>query len=261
MSHFLTMKGKMRADELLVHLGLCENRTRAQALIMAGQVKHGTERVDKASRTFSNDTQLSVLTPMPYVGRGGLKMQHFLASSKIPVNGLHILDLGASTGGFTDCLLQKGASLATCVDVGHGQLHYKLRTDDRVTNFEKTNLRNLQPGDLPLPCYPLVVMDLSFISLKKVLANAWQFVAGGGHLIALVKPQFECLKEEADRTRGVIKDESIHLRVLAEIKSTMEEIDRTATLIQEVESQPRGNDGNKEYFYCWKKRDSDQGVP
>jgi 23S rRNA (cytidine1920-2'-O)/16S rRNA (cytidine1409-2'-O)-methyltransferase len=254
------MKGKMRADELLVHLGLCENRTRAQALIMAGQVKHGTERVDKASRTFYHDTQLSVLSPMPYVGRGGLKMQHFLTSCKIPVTGLHILDLGASTGGFTDCLLQKGASFATCVDVGHGQLHYKLRTDSRVTNLEKTNLRKLQPGDLPLPFYPLVVMDLSFISLKKVLPNAWQFVARNGYLIALVKPQFECLKQEADRTKGVIKDETIHQRVLAEIKSSMEGIDRNASLIQKVESQPRGNDGNKEYFYCWKKEDSDPGV-
>ncbi len=247
------MKDKLRADELLLHLGLCENRSRAQALILAGKVKHGTERVDKASRTFSRDTQLTVETPLPYVGRGGLKMENFLSFSKLEVEGLHILDLGASTGGFTDCLLQKGAARATCVDVGHGQLHYKLRIDERVTNFEKTNLRNLDSSLLPLPHYPLVVMDLSFISLRKVLQRAWELVSEQGKLVALIKPQFECQKQEADRTKGVIKDNAIRHRILGEIDSHMRTECPDATLLHQVEAKPSGTDGNVEFFCCWEK--------
>ena len=140
--------GRKRADELVVSLGLCESRTQAQAYILAGKVRMGTERIDKSSRLLPADSILSLKQAAPFVGRGGLKMQNFLEEAKIEVGGLAILDLGASTGGFTDCLLQKGASSATCVDVGHGQLHYKLRTDSRVTNLEKTNLRHLTTKSL-----------------------------------------------------------------------------------------------------------------
>ena len=137
-------KGKIRADELVIETGLCESRTQAQACILAGQIRLGTEKIDKASKMLSQDSVLTLDRPPPYVGRGGLKLESFFKKlSLYQLKGSDILDLGASTGGFSDYLLQQGAKSATCVDVGHGQLHYKLRTDSRVTNLEKTNLRNL----------------------------------------------------------------------------------------------------------------------
>ena len=152
----------------------------------------------------------------------GSRWKTFLKETTWNLKGVHFLDLGASTGGFTDCLLQKGAASATCVDVGRGQLHYKLRIDERVTNIEKMNLKALETHDLPFPQYTLVVMDLSFISLRQVLPQAWQFVENQGHLVSLVKPQFECEKK-ADLGRGVIKDTQIHQRVLQSTKDLAEQ--------------------------------------
>ena len=247
------MKKKVRADEWLVQNGACESRTRAQALIMAGKVKLGTERIDKSSRLIASEAILIVEKPMPYVGRGGLKMENFIKENGWDVTGLSFLDLGASTGGFTDCLLQKGATEATCIDVGHGQLHYKLRTDPRVTNFEKTNLRDLDAEILPRKHYPLVVMDLSFISLLKVLEQAWKFLSPEGKLAALVKPQFECLKEEADKGKGIIRDHTIHQRVIREVITFAKDKLRFSHLIAQSQAKPQGTDGNLEYFLGWKK--------
>ena len=162
--------------------------------------------------------------------------------------------MGASTGGFTDCLLQKGASTATCVDVGRAQLHYKLRTDPRVINFEKTNLRDLTKDKLVNFPFSIIVMDLSFISLTKVLVRAWSFLSIGGTLIALVKPQFECEKKEADRGRGIIKDEHIHQRVLKEISCFAEQKLENSDLIAQEEAIPKGTDGNTEFFLAWRKK-------
>ena len=231
---------RKRADELVVALGLCESRTQAQAYILAGKVRMGTQRIDKASRLLPADSILCLEQTQRFVGRGGLKMQNFLRETKTEVKGMDILDLGASTGGFTDCLLQKGAVSATCVDVGHGQLHYKLRTDSRVTNLEKTNLRHLTATPLPRSLFELVVIDLSFISLRKVLPQAWSFVQEGGRLIALVKPQFECAKKEADQGRGVINDSKIQQRTLREIKEFARLELKGAELFAETESSPRG---------------------
>ena len=247
------MSNKIRADELMVHLKLVDSRTKAQACILAGQVRSKNEKIQKSSQMLSIDSELFLENPMPYVGRGGLKMENFLLEAKWPVQGLNFLDLGASTGGFTDCLLQKGARSATCVDVGRGQLHYKLRIDKRVTNLEKTNLRTLNKDDLPYCSYPLVVMDLSFISLQKVLINAWQFVEKKGRLAALVKPQFECKKAEADMGRGIIKDRTIHQRVLGEIKEFASNKLIESSLIFETTAKPCGNDGNTEFFLAWQK--------
>ena len=246
--------GRKRADELVVSLGLCESRTQAQAYILAGKVRMGTERIDKSSRLLPADSILSLEESQPFVGRGGLKMQNFLKDAKIDVKGLDILDLGASTGGFTDCLLQKGAVSATCIDVGHGQLHYKLRTDSRVTNLEKTNLRHLTEDSLPQPSFELVVMDLSFISLRKVLPQAWSFVNEGGRLIALVKPQFECARKEADQGRGVISDPQIQQRTLREIKGFAQSELVGSELFAQTESSPRGADGNLEFFLGWSRK-------
>lgn len=245
--------GKMRADELVLKLGLCESRTQAQAYILAGQIKHGTETIDKSSKLLNSDAILSLDQPMPYVGKGGLKIKSFFEKFPLEINGKHVLDLGASTGGFSDYFLQNGASTATCVDVGHGQLHYKLRKDPRVTNIEKTNLRNLECDKLEKSPFPFVVMDLSFISLKKVLQKAWSFTSVNGYLISLVKPQFECKREEADIGKGVIRDTKIHERVVNEILCFSKENLKNSKLEIQTESEPKGNDGNVEFFLCWRK--------
>ena len=146
---------------------------------------------------------------------------------------------------------RRGQKSATCLDVGHGQLHYKLRQDKRVTNIERTNLRNIQPGDLPTDQYPIIVMDLSFISLRKVIVAAWAFLSEGGHLIALAKPQFEATKEEADRGKGVIRDEEVRARTLEEVKTFVAKNLPDAQLFAETESPLRGAEGNVEYFLGW----------
>ncbi|MEK9772586.1 MAG: TlyA family RNA methyltransferase [Opitutae bacterium] len=247
------MSKKIRADELMVALQLAESRTKAQACILAGQVKWKEAKIQKSSQMLPLNAQLSLENQMPYVGRGGLKMENFLREAKWSVEGIDFLDLGASTGGFTDCLLQRGAKSATCVDVGRGQLHYKLRIDPRVTNLEKMNLKSLAQDDLPYSQYPLVVMDLSFISLQKVLKQAWLFLEQQGRLAALVKPQFECKKEEADLGRGIIKDTMIHQRVLDETKQFASRELSGSSLLIETTANPPGNDGNKEFFLGWKK--------
>ncbi len=247
------MSKKVRADELMVSLNLVDSRTKAQACILAGQVRWKDGKIQKSSQMLPIDTKLYLENPMPFVGRGGVKMDNFLLQSKWSVAGIDFLDLGASTGGFTDCLLQKGAKSATCVDVGRGQLHYKLRTDPRVTNLEKMNIKSLSKDDLPFPEYPLIVMDLSFISLRKILQNAWQFLAEDGYLAALVKPQFECKKEEADQGRGIITDPKIHLRVLDEIKNFATDGLTGSSLLIETKASPQGTDGNIEFFLGWKK--------
>ena len=196
---------KKRLDEVLVHRGLCESRSQAKVLILAGQVWQGTERLDKASKLIPPEMDIYLKTPMKYVGRGGLKMENFLNDSKIDPSGLKILDLGASTGGFTDCLLQKGAKQATCIDVGHGQLHYKLRSDPRVKNFEKINIRSLQQNDVEDAPYPLVVMDLSFISLQKVLVQSWDFCSRRWKARGLGQTSIRMHKEEASVGKGIIR--------------------------------------------------------
>ena len=239
---------KQRLDELLVAKGLADSRSQAKALILAGKVKLGTERLDKPGRSFPQDSELTVEAPPRFVSRGGEKLEGFLDRFNISVQGLPILDVGASTGGFTDCCLQRGAISATCVDVGRAQMHNKLIQDDRVTNLEKTNARHLQPGDIPQPTYPRVVMDLSFISLTKVLPAVWQFIEPGGCLIALVKPQFEAEKNEVDAGRGIIRDEAIHERVLATIQNFALRELHGAELIGTMDSPIKGTDGNREFL-------------
>ncbi len=239
---------KIRLDELLVINGLADTRSRAKALILAGKVMLGTDRLDKPGRTLPADSPIEVESPPRFVSRGGEKLDGFLEQFNIDVAGLRFLDVGASTGGFTDCCLQRGALTATCVDVGRAQMHNRLIQDERVTNIEKTNARHLQPGDLPFEDYPLIVMDLSFISLTKVLPAVWQFMAPGGRLIALVKPQFEAEKHEVDAGRGIIRDEAIHERVLQSIQAFALAELPGATLIGTMDSPIKGTDGNREFL-------------
>src|ERR1051326_3570284 len=182
---------KLRLDELLVVRGLAATRAQAKALIMSGRVLHGTERLDKPGKDFPADFEISVEQPPRFVSRGGEKLQAALEKFSLNVAGAHVLDVGASTGGFTDCVLQAGAADVVCVDVGRAQLHAKLRADPRVTNLEKLNARTLTAAQLPRSNFDVVVMDLSFISLKSVMPAVWPLLRVGGSLVALVKPQFE----------------------------------------------------------------------
>ena len=247
---------KIRLDELLVTKGLADTRSQAKALILAGKVKLGTDRLDKPGRTLPADAPIEVKSPPRFVSRGGEKLEGFLNQFEVDVTGLRHLDVGASTGGFTDCCLQRGTVHATCVDVGRAQMHNKLIQDDRVINIEKTNARYLQLGDLPFDNYPLIVMDLSFISLTKVLPAVWQFLAPEGQLIALVKPQFEAEKYEVDVGRGIIRDEAIQERILASIRSFALEQLQEAKLIGTMDSPIKGTDGNREFLMGLTRRSS-----
>ncbi|MCF3651813.1 TlyA family RNA methyltransferase [Synoicihabitans lomoniglobus] len=239
---------KQRLDELLVERGLATSRAQAKALIMAGRVRLGTERLDKPGKTYPSDLPLEVDQPPRFVSRGGEKLQGFLEQFSINLTGAHVLDVGASTGGFSDCALQAGAADVVCVDVGRAQLHAKLRNDDRVTNLEKLNARSITADDLPRALYDAVVMDLSFISLRKVLPAVWPLVATQGRLIALVKPQFEAGKAEVDKGRGIIRDEAVQARVLAEVKDFALTQLEGSTLIGTMDSPIVGTDGNREFL-------------
>jgi 23S rRNA (cytidine1920-2'-O)/16S rRNA (cytidine1409-2'-O)-methyltransferase len=239
---------RRRLDELLVERGLAASRTQARALIMAGRVLHGTERLDKPGKEYPADLALCLEQPPRFVSRGGEKLDGFLRQFGVDLRGAHLLDVGASTGGFTDCALQAGAVDATCVDVGRGQLHARLREDPRVTSVERTNARHLRPGGLPRADYDAVVMDLSFISLKTVLPAVWPFLRPGGLLIALVKPQFEAGKAEADKGRGVIRDPVVQAGVLADITAFALRELSGAVLIGSMPSPLVGADGNQEFL-------------
>jgi 23S rRNA (cytidine1920-2'-O)/16S rRNA (cytidine1409-2'-O)-methyltransferase len=245
----LQKKPKIRADELLVSLGMAPSRTAARALIMAGKVRSGADSVvSKPAVLFPVDTVLVVERPPRFVSRGGEKLARALEYFEIKVNGSHALDVGASTGGFTDCLLQAGAADVLCVDVGHGQLHQKLRTDPRVISLEKINARNLHTISLPRDTFDVVVMDLSFISLTKVLESVWGRVAEGGVLVALIKPQFEAEREEADKGAGIIRDPAVHARVVAGVTTFITEKLAHASVLGVVPSPIEGGDGNREFL-------------
>jgi len=244
---------KQRLDELLVARGLAESRSQAKALIMSGRVRHGTVRLDKPGKEIDPGTDLVIEQPPRFVSRGGEKLQGFLDRFALDLRGAHLLDVGASTGGFTDCALQAGAADAVCVDVGRAQLHPRLRNDPRVTNLEKINARHLGPGDLPRAAFDAVVMDLSFISLKSVLPAVWPFVAAGGALVALVKPQFEAGKAEVDKGRGVIRDAAVQEAVLAGIQAFALDSLHGAALIGTMDSPITGTDGNREFLLGLRK--------
>lgn len=222
---------------------------------MTGRVRHGTERLEKPGKEFPLDHEISIDQPPRFVSRGGEKLAAYLEQFPVSFAGAHVLDVGASTGGFTDCALQSGAASATCVDVGTAQLHDKLRRDPRVTSLEKTNARHLSPGALPRDNYDVVVMDLSFISLRNVLPAVWPFLRPGGVLIALVKPQFEAGKAEVDRGQGVIRDDAVRERVLTEVREFALRELPGAQLHGERECPIHGADGNREYLLGLNKSD------
>ena len=233
---------RQRADLLLTQRGLAESREQAQTLIMEGLVFSPAGRVLKASSPLSGDTPLEVRGRLPYVGRGGIKLAHALDTFGIDPQGMTALDVGASTGGFTDCLLQRGAEKVYAVDVGHGQLHQRLREDPRVVVMEKLNARH--PFDLP-EAVDLVVIDVSFISLRMVIPSAASHLKPGQPIVALVKPQFESQRGEVGRN-GVVRDPKIHARVQEEIAAWSQ--GHGFTVAGQCPSPIQGDAGNREFF-------------
>jgi len=245
---------KRRLDEIVLERGLASSRSEAKAIIMSGKLRRGSERLTKPGAKYGADLAFELEAPPRFVGRGGEKLLGWIEAYGLSFEGCQVLDVGACTGGFTDCALQHGAVGATCVDVGYGQLHRKLREDDRVYNVERMNARHLNPEALPRAEYQRVVMDLSFISLKTVLPAVWPFLAREGMLIALVKPQFEVGKAVADKFRGVIRDERAREAALSEVKNFALESLEGASLIGEMTSPIKGGEGNVEYLIGLQKQ-------
>ncbi len=239
-------RGKQRADQLLVSRGLAESRTRAQALILAGKVFSTQRRIDKAGETLPADAELTVRgRDHPWVSRGGVKLAHGLDHFAIDPHDKTCLDVGASTGGFTDVLLSRGAARVYAVDVGHGQLAWKLRQDSRVVVLERTNARHLTSDDMPERA-ELIVCDASFIGLETILPASLDLAAPGARLIALIKPQFEVGRDRVGKG-GIVRDPALHDEVCKRISAWLES-QRGWTVLGLTESPIAGPEGNKEFL-------------
>lgn len=237
--------GKLRADQLLVDRGLAESRARAQALILAGLVYLGDRKVEKAGQQVAPDAAIDVRgRDHPWVSRGGVKLAHGLAHFAIDPAGMVAIDVGSSTGGFTDVLLTNGAARVYAVDSGTNQLAWKLRADDRVIVHEQTSARILTDAHIPEPV-DIIVCDASFISLAKVLERPLGFARPGAHLLALIKPQFEASREEVGKN-GVVRDAAIHDRVCAQVRDWLEQSGWTVTGV--TPSPITGPQGNVEFL-------------
>ena len=239
---------KQRLDCLLVARGLFESREKAQRAIMAGAVRVGDATADKPGMRVAEDALLSVKETCRYVGRGGLKMEAALQQFQVDPTGRTCLDIGASTGGFTDCLLQHGAAKVHAIDVGHSQLDWKIRSDPRVVVREKLNARHLSRDDIPDPI-DLCVIDVSFISLTLILPAAFPLLAPGGVLIALIKPQFELGKEEVDVGHGVVRDRAAQQRAVEKIEGFVR-ANGSMQWAGVIESPILGGEGNREFLAC-----------
>ena len=244
-----------RLDQALVERGLCESREKAKRAILAGQVRINGQPARKPSDAVKVTDALALVAPERFVSRGGLKLEHALGHFGLDVAGQTALDLGASTGGFTDCLLQRGAAMVFAVDVGRGQLAWKLRHDPRVVVMERTNARALTPAHFPAPFVPadLAVIDCSFISLRKILPPAIALLRSSGKIIALIKPQFEAGKAEADKGAGVIRDPAIHQRVVSELNEFVNGL-LGLRWVGVTDSPAPGPAGNKEFLVLIEKR-------
>ena len=241
-----------RIDKVLVQRGLAETRTKAQALVMSGVVLVDDQRVDKPSQTVSPNSEIRLKGDSEasrYVGRGGLKLEAALRDFGIDVTGLHCLDVGASTGGFTDCLLQHGASRVVALDVGHNQTDWRLRNDARVELREGVNARYLKPGDFTEK-FDLAVMDVSFISATKILPAIVPLLKEGAPLITLVKPQFEVGRNEVGKG-GIVRDPEKHVRVIEEVNETAQALRLEPVNI--IKSPIHGADGNVEFLALFQK--------
>lgn len=242
---------KQRLDILLTEKNFFDNRTRAKAMIMAGKILVDGQKIDKAGTLVADDAQIRVLgEEMPFVSRGGLKLQKALDVFKIILSGRIAIDVGASTGGFTDCMLQHGAKKVYAVDVGYGQLAWKLRSNVRVVNMERTNIRNVTRRDfLDEPNFASI--DVAFISLEKVLPIVFDVLSDSGEVVALIKPQFEAGREHVGK-RGVVRDKKIHAAVIERVLNFAAEL---GFAVNGLDFSPvKGPEGNIEYLaYLAKK--------
>ena len=253
MANSVKAKARRRADLLLVERGLVESREQAQALIMAGAVVSPAGAVQKAGTFLAPDTPLELRERLPYVSRGGVKLAHALDAwtdaHGIALEGGVALDVGASTGGFTDCLLQRGVGTVYAVDVGHGQLHYRLRQDSRVVCMEKLNAR--YPFELPEPV-DLLVADVSFISLTMALPEPLTHLRAGGYAVVLIKPQFEARRGEVGKG-GIIRNDALRDDILSRVQDWLrarEDVD----LLDTIPSPIAGDAGNREFLCLLRKR-------
>ncbi|MFP3900571.1 MAG: TlyA family RNA methyltransferase [Acidimicrobiia bacterium] len=254
-----TPRVRRRLDAELVRRDLASDRRRARELIEAGRVTVGGAPAPKPSRMVAPGEAIEVAAPPPrFVSRGGDKLDAALEAFDIPVAGTRALDVGASTGGFTDCLLQRGAAAVVALDVGRNQLHERLRRDPRVEDRPRTNIRHVGPGELGPP-FDVVVADLSFISITLVIDRLLGLTAPGGHLVLLVKPQFEAGRAEATRGRGVIRDPAVWRRVLEEVTGACGA--RGAAIMGVMVSPLTGADGNAEFLLHARRPPAPGGRP
>lgn len=242
---------KLRADVALVERGLASSRAQAQALILAGRVFSAERRVEKAGEQIGQDVELGVRGAPRFVSRGGDKLEGALTDLEVDVRGAVVVDVGASTGGFTDCVLQHGAVKVYAVDVGHGQLAQKLRDDPRVVVMERTNARHLDARSFEEPV-GLVVVDASFIGIEKLMPAIAALSPSGARLLALVKPQFEAGRDAARRARGVIRDPVVREAAITEARRAIE--DAGFEILGEHDSRLAGPKGNVERFVSARRR-------
>lgn len=241
---------KIRLDQLLVDRGLAESREKAKRLVLAGQVLVDGQPAPKPGHPVTTDHQIEIKKSERFVSRGGEKLEGAMAAFSLNLEGKICLDIGSSTGGFTDCMLQHGAAKVYAVDVGKGQLHWKLREDERVIVMEGTNARYLTAKDLPEPA-DFASIDTSFISLTKILPAAQKLLKAGGEIVSLIKPQFEAGKQAVDKGRGVITDPAIHEEVI----STIRKFGTNELQLQWLglaTSPIKGPKGNIEFLAHWK---------
>lgn len=247
-------KKKERLDVLLVKRGLAESREKAKAIIMTGNVFVEEQREDKAGSTFAEDVQIRIKgTPMKYVSRGGYKLEKAMELWHVPLQDKLCMDVGSSTGGFTDCMLQNGAVKVYAIDVGTNQLAWKLRQDERVVSMEKTNIRYVTPEDIADPI-DFSSIDVAFISLTKVLIPVWNLLKNGGRVVCLVKPQFEAGREKVGK-KGVVRDKKVHEEVVCHIMTYA--LSMGFEILGLSYSPIKGPEGNIEYLlYIEKPQDA-----
>ena len=246
---------KERLDVLLVKRNLASSREKAKAIIMSGNVFVDGQREDKAGTSFSEEVKIEVRgNALPYVSRGGLKLEKAMKNFDVSMEGKVCTDVGSSTGGFTDCMLQNGAVKVFAIDVGHGQLDWKLRQDERVVCMEKTNIRYVQPEDLGEPI-DFSSIDVSFISLTKVLLPIRNYLKENGEIVALIKPQFEAGREKVGK-KGVVREKSTHIEVIEKVTDYAVSI---GFEVAALEFSPiKGPEGNIEYLVHLKKRPEEE---
>lgn len=242
MVNILNAKSKLRLDQLLVERGLADSRTKAQALIMAGQVTVGGSVRDKPGVSVTTDSVVEVSSRLPYVSRGGDKLASVAEELQLDFKDKIVLDVGSSTGGFTDFVLQHGAGQVISVDVGTGQLDWRLRNDPRVEVHEQTDIRDFiidKPADI-------AIVDVSFVSILKVIEPIAALIKPDGQIVAMIKPQFEAEKAVADRFKGVIDDEIVRQRILGEVR---DQLNQDFRILREADSKVHGPKGNRERFF------------